>query len=1418
MSSKRKVELFSAVDVVNPHVLEQTSFCILWNVVLWPDKVQRAWDSCRDHCLGEVLGLGDGFPVDLLQASLLDVRFVGVPLKPGVCAAHRVYDCFGISLLVIKHRLSLPDVSYCQASKSEKQRGCCKCLVYCVRKTHRRLLKHLPYEHALTLWDIFRTCYTRSIVKDIAEAASMHEAYVRKYCAEKKLDVKSFKNEVLLRCSMTREISERLRLNSIESSPLGFCPVQLGWTQEAEWRGSCDVCRRDKKQDFVDLLSERCRAGLVSLQVVRKPAYHTPPMVWNEWTLVIMHTLKEQMMQKFLSAGFLTVFRGSVDTSEKERNIVSRYSNFELAPIPKNLSLCMAFLIPASEVEGVLQKFQEGYQRTVASDERDSRRRKVEGGRFAFVQNIPWNEVYALGQFNVCRQWIDINQQALKFQRTIVLTGDVYVFVGEYAGPAVHIVAALQRTRGSSPPACTKALMSLHAPDVRSADLGVDSCTDMKLEDIQERCSALQYELSSDQIRLCETILKKHVRGQTAFIPVSAVPGASKTFIGSMYACSFAERLKDFEAVVWLVPSRQQRCYILKLLRSRLAAGVLAGSMGRASEAESSMEEDGEWQLDSETQAFMDDRIRHLIGPAEKTAAWLSKNTGVQPGDRDFAFWKMNNVHLHTLSVQIYDERNAAWRALFEKIKIWCLTVDGFLQILSGKSYLSRHFECVKVQLAIGDEFHQMEIEKMYTISHFVGSCICLYDDAQRIVFFKYGDRLADEAKNDDNSEEYWNWQRSVTGGASLSLHAACAPEFIVTMPYCWRFSGKLVKFLNKTSVQYGEKGCPILSPLDHADDFTPSALARIPDTRIRFVHYANSLVYLILERGLLQTSPCHMVNLLNERSARSTTKNIGASLDVFVNLLHEGLSFLHCLYHNELRWNEKEMAKFSAKEPQVLTIIYLHMVREVFEQYKRVCLDDDSILNAFGLDPSIDYNAIWVVTTPEVASGESVKLVQIAVVQENLFGNHRCSGRRNVCYSRAQLFLSTHMLSECFDHGELPDVWKKHFEELRGNKYSVTDVECADGIVGCAVAESWFGFRCNIWSSWHALVNFSADLPGLVQRGRDMFGSSFSMERHLGSSSRMSFAQSLASVCAVKNPTKLEPSDDDIDAINRESFLYDWQTLTDSRGLILNPPLFYEMLPKLLPSVGYYFTPTSAQVVPLLVEGAMNSSGYAPESVIAAIIEFGRVLALQAMTLCANKSLFPLFPGKIMVGALVPHKRQILNMQVLRQCKSLREAFVVIAEDDKDKMSSPYLYTYLGGGVPHQPPQGYGLVFRGLSHDVADCLCALVSVYTETAPDYRLIVPKKAMDPKAREDAVNLRIEKIESIRKELYHEFSSRGLPWPCDLCKKMKDNYCKLCGEKHVITCEDNVENSACPFKQLAHGLAELGFDAVLSDIEG
>ena len=102
----------------------------------------------------------------------------------------------------------------------------------------------------------------------------------------------------------------------------------------------------------------------------------------------------------------------------------------------------------------------------------------------------------------------------------------------------------------------------------------------------------------------------------------------------------------------------------------------------------------------------------------------------------------------------------------------------------------------------------------------------------------------------------------------------------------------------------------------------------------------------------------------------------------MFVNLLHEGLCFLFANSHDCLPWNtHRVVAQFSDTEPQEFTIIYLYMVCDAFEQYKRACVSDDDVLKMISLNQNIDYNSVWDVSNPEVAAEESVILVQLAVI-----------------------------------------------------------------------------------------------------------------------------------------------------------------------------------------------------------------------------------------------------------------------------------------------------------------------------------------------------------------------------------------------------------------------------------------------------
>ena len=180
MSPKRQRWSDHDIDAVEPRLPEQTSLCVLWNVVLWPETLASAWASCGSNLVKDVLGLNDNFPDEFLQATYVDVRFVGVPLEPGISPENRVYECFGISLVVIKHARTFDDV-FCQESNTKEQKQCCKTLVMRVQENHLSDLTSLPKNDALSLWEISTSIYGNVFLAALARAAVLHHTCVRNY-------------------------------------------------------------------------------------------------------------------------------------------------------------------------------------------------------------------------------------------------------------------------------------------------------------------------------------------------------------------------------------------------------------------------------------------------------------------------------------------------------------------------------------------------------------------------------------------------------------------------------------------------------------------------------------------------------------------------------------------------------------------------------------------------------------------------------------------------------------------------------------------------------------------------------------------------------------------------------------------------------------------------------------------------------------------------------------------------------------------------------------------------------------------------------------------------------------------------------------------------------------------------------------
>ena len=99
------------------------NFYVLWNVILQPHEIAFAWNFNMGDKVRALLALMPSCPACILDADFLDVRFIGVPLEPGIIPTDRCFDCFGITLLLCRGMPMRESVTMLGASSSGLQKG-----------------------------------------------------------------------------------------------------------------------------------------------------------------------------------------------------------------------------------------------------------------------------------------------------------------------------------------------------------------------------------------------------------------------------------------------------------------------------------------------------------------------------------------------------------------------------------------------------------------------------------------------------------------------------------------------------------------------------------------------------------------------------------------------------------------------------------------------------------------------------------------------------------------------------------------------------------------------------------------------------------------------------------------------------------------------------------------------------------------------------------------------------------------------------------------------------------------------------------------------------------------------------------------------------------------------------------------------
>jgi hypothetical protein len=106
-----------------------------------------------------------------------------------------------------------------------------------------------------------------------------------------------------------------------------------------------------------------------------------------------------------------------------------------------------------------------------------------------------------------------------------------------------------------------------------------------------------------------------------------------------------------------------------------------------------------------------------------------------------------------------------------------------------------------------------------------------------------------------------------------------------------------------------------------------------------------------------------------------------------------------------------------------------------------------------------------------------------------------------------------------------------------------------------------------------------------------------------------------------------------------------------------------------------------------------------------------------------------------------------------LRQCWSERQALVLVPETSP-VAASAMLYTYIGGGVDHQPPNTYPLVFRSMPFSVGASLAAQAAEVMGIDIEMSMIYCRDAKRSQAERTSEEERFLKLVHEKRQHWHK----------------------------------------------------------------
>ena len=929
--------------------------------------------------------------------------------------------------------------------------------------------------------------YPGSLVSGLEAAIRAHEENLWRCSASdgrKKGIFKTHYDKLLAFAKITQRLVNIVKSKSSGMShapPLQFAPCQLGFADAEDWK--IVGCRCKEHQcDVNQLLQHSCTCGLMPLRHFDDPHGYLLPE--DQLKNVLIHNLKEEMMQRFLSGASVDrVLRGRCQSIAGDAP-AGPWHGFALehpsdeSAAGESLRNHICLLLDEQKVRSIMDEYQSDIPETLCE-------RNVH-------LHIPLSVFVACGSFHLVAS-VHLSGDALSYLRFsggTQMRGNSLLMVGPYVGNVVYALEAVMQTTSKE---STFALHDLFRRQLvpRSEPLeGTRYLAAVSTTSIDKIASRRGVQLRDDQKRCIEDLPGKPY--------LEACAGFGKSLLASLILSDVQEASAGTrKKLFFLIPNRDQRQSAVRGLRQGMADPFQVVGVGRPTDANPTTDDNNSLDADTEKrmeQLTEESRRRIEILEVEVDRAFGGDGCPEAPQD-------VKRRALEALSharFELTKQREAILLETFEKASILCMTLDGFLQFIAGSSALSHLMEGYSVALSMIDECQLIPAEHLAAVACNSNEILCIFDRQQAMPIAAEMPRDASHARSEgsflfSSDANVYDWQHAAGLEENQILRLwELVPADATQGPLniTQRFGARMCSHLRRTTAGYYvapeapyKSGCGIYFVCE-APGYDGTGIDRVPGGTIQATLYAQNLYHGVDSDGRLRPTAARIPR--SSANHDVTEDRVGLCRDVLCNLLHEGLTFAAALQFDTA----------SGADAPILTLIWHNKARLHFEAMIQWALRDRDTCRRYNIAVPESPEALWQVKTPNTVASKTVELVQIVVIspsmsRQNVQGHLKSERRKTVAVTRARQVLAYHLAQECMETATQESPWFALYADLNRRRFdgithyvagTISAPICGNYVPSAVVPQTLTAFR-ELLASFADVVTLSEELSRSAQR-----------------------------------------------------------------------------------------------------------------------------------------------------------------------------------------------------------------------------------------------------------------------------------------------------------------------------------------------